>query len=1110
MNSSLALHCNGVGDPLRISALPRPGGRLTIEAWIRPEDASTPRCVLLFGRDAWQLALLAGGGQGKLTLELVIGTNRMALCSVANALKAGTWSHIAVTIQPINTGGFGVGGFTVKLLHQGKQRASQSIKIGPQALGLHSLLKGALPDCYLGRGVAAVPGFLGEIAELRAWKSALPEATIASRWRQRARGDEDGLLACYRLERGEGGLLEDISAHRGFGALTSAHSWVSRGDLPLAASDDPEDVRLRAEGKLVREHLAIPVKKPDGGIVTVRPSSTPGLPGLPSTPNPSTPNPKIPEEKVEWTVRSVFDATVRARAPDASALAGTKLEVRLDAAMTAILDEGETTRFVEWPANTSHFVPLSPTGQARLRFVARGLTCPTLRVRHPGMPNDLWTVVRPDQAAHRRLQSVTAADLRAPADGRASPLPPSATPEDAEALAQALTTLTRALPPGPSNEQTRAKRIRTATQLAGVSRLSWGDIADAAGDVVDGAEDLAEDTYDGATDLYDATTSLGSDVVDGVGDAVQGATKTVVATSEDAVQGAKRAVKGASQLVTSAGAELDALVAAARTAPAQVGERAIRTFIDTADTLAVWTQSAAGEIVRTFEIIGTSIVDGATVVWRVVCAGVLDAITAIEELVKRIGAKIAAFIEYLLFLFNWQDFLDASDDAYKYFDKTLSELPTRLGAVIQPLKQQIRGTLSSALDDGFAQKSIAQTCGINIDADTPGIDELNYLFEQVSRVMDSAQEAVGKGIAAAAAEVDAAAAQQASGLMNLVPFDRFSSPVALLTAPLGELLSDAAELGDGSGSLVDSMFASMESTMDAALTGGAALLKRRLYVPYVTSMIEDIVLGGRTLNLLRVAALYAAILKVLADKTSGRAHKSSGAQFASKIAGLNKQSLPDEPAPETGQQTPAWHIWGPTACGFVNSLCLAVQTGLELAYLKKDKPEAVRWWIGFLSYTSAVALAAASVFNLAGADRMPKRTKEYVLTLCAFEATTGLWLAVSGYIRKELKDSPSREAKEAQLDKIDTVGLSILALGSLITAIIPMAKRLPKGDREWTTYSLRAATATMTGVTRAWSMYDNSDTQGGKKYATLGMLVIGAVVDLSAASYEYSQSLKQT
>jgi len=168
---------------------------LTLEAWLKPgwtsaADArgAAPTVFSLGGAGAVRLALGVQPDLSALTLT-VAGETR----AVPATLASQAWHHVAVV----------VGASSLELFLDGESL-------------------GTFAGTAAGAGDALVLGqaFAGELDEVRAWSVARTAGALLDALQRPLRGDEAGLLGCWRMDEGSGAELFDASSQELDGAVT--------------------------------------------------------------------------------------------------------------------------------------------------------------------------------------------------------------------------------------------------------------------------------------------------------------------------------------------------------------------------------------------------------------------------------------------------------------------------------------------------------------------------------------------------------------------------------------------------------------------------------------------------------------------------------------------------------------------------------------------------------------------------------------------------------------------------------------------------------------------------------------------------------------------------
>lgn len=1086
---------------------------LTLEAWVSPEEDTQSRSVLRLTGSA-PLCLCVGGsnaavslvGYGQLPFGPLSGSDEdVIILSAANAVRPGAFTHVAATIRRVSGMQY-VGALYV----QGQLVAEGSFQVGPtnrKALALHALFASQHLQLAVG-GKVAKPnqlGFLGTVAEARVWSRALSADELGGRWLMRARGDESGLSTCYRLDELEAGCVRDLSAGRGVGVVPVGAQLSIPSGLPLLPSQSSERARIVARGKLLRETLLIRVPEPE--IVTI---TTPTTPTFPTYPFPGTEAlPKPPTYQHQDML--VFDATIGALTATGETPSGATLEVRVDSPMRCITTVLDDCKFAGWQPGQTYRLPIPASGTLRLRFEADQLACPTLRVRIAGLQADLWTVIRPDEKTHRQLRTISAAELQRPADGRASPLPSGSTADDAAALAGLFNQVGRVLPPFPQatpESQASMPDIHKYAQFKNIFSDTWNAIEDGADQVGDVANDIGHTVVDAAGNAIEVTGQVGSQIFSSAGQVLGTVSDGLITVTLEGAKQAKRLPKSASQLLSKTAADLNTLVQNARRTVARYGRQAIASFVDSANSLSIATQSTLADVVHTFEIVGTTLVNGAEGYFRIVVRGIDEALSVLAALCQRIGTAIEEVLRYLAYLFNWGDFLRASDDALALLEDQVSALPAFLTGLAD-YKATFVEYLNSKLDTSFLNKSLAQLCGIRIDPDNPVMEELDYVIEQVQRIQDYASSlitntggAIGGAIGGTSFDTSMLSSQ-ITACEGLLPCSALRNPATAINVTLNDLLKNAAGLSDSAGSIFDVLFDSLLGNVTQTINQGCETMRRRISLGGLTDFIEKVILGGRTFSALRIVALCAAIPKVLCDKigdsaASGSLSTRSLTRLALTTGSLTRSTLTTSTAKATTSERQAkaspWEIWLPWSCSLVSSIFLLIDTVREFAESEGPAKQAGGSFFQLLCgfFTLFKALLQTRLVKL-----LPAAAHPYATAGCILEATAGGWLCLGPMLR----DSKALKSQAALLNKLDVVVYGVLGIVQLVTLVVPLAIKALTSQDAITATSLRGAAYLSGMVTRAMSAADNGDTTGTRKKVTLAFIAVSATLDLTDASY---------
>ncbi len=1103
-------------QPLSLAPIPELTDGVTLEAWVSPDDMAQPRGVLRLVGGA-PLALCVGGADSGISLVgharspfSVTGVSEedVVILAAESALRPGRFTHIAATVRQLSSLQY-----VAALYVQGQRVAEASFVLtagGKRALALQPLFASPHLQLSLG-GRSAKPklkGLVGALAEVRVWSRALDESELGAGWLLRARGDEPGLRASYRLDELTAGCTRDLSPERGVAVVPVGARLQTAVGLPLLPTQSSERPRIVARGKLVREKLLRRIPEPV--IVTI---ATPTSPTLPPLDPGSPPLPSMPRYQHQDAL--VFDATLKAQSARGEPLGGATLEVRVDAELRCITTTRDDYQLSRYSPGQTYRVTMPASGSLRLRFVADQLACPTLRVRLAGQQADLWTVVRPDEKTHRQLRTLTGAELQRPVDGRPSPLPASRTAEDAAALSALINHVGRVLPPfrqATTTAQDSLPPIWKYAQFKNIFSDAWNALEDGANELGEVVNDVGHAVVDGAGNVIAVAGQVGASIYGPAGQVLGTVSDGIIAVTTEGARQAQRLPKTASQLLSKAGSELDSLVKNARKTAARYGQSAISTFVASANSLSIATQSALSDVVHAFELVGTTLVNGVEGYFRIVVRGIQEALAALEAIWRRIGATVEDVLRYLAYLFNWGDFLAASDEAAARLESQLQALPSFLGSLGE-YKAKLVEYLGSKLDTSFLNQSLAELCGIRIDPENPVMEELDYVIEQVQRIQDYVDSLFSSPAATLSGSLGSAGfdtgplSRQLGTCESLLPCSSLANPATAITVTLNDLLKNAAGLGSASGSVLDALFDSLLGNVQAIVDQGCTAMRQRLQLGALSDFIEEVILGGRDLTALRIVALCAAIPKVLCDKLGDSARSGSlsprtQSRLSLRTSSLTRSTLslattsptPRSESEVTKPSASPWEIWLPWSCSLVSSVFLLIDTVREFA--ERDSPAKAAGG-SFLQILCGFFTVAKGLLQLRLVKLLPSAAQPYAQAGCALEATAGGWLLLSPILR----DSQALKSQPALMNKLDVVIFGLLGLGQLVTLIVPLATGALGSPDAITATCLRGA-AYLGGMTsRGLSAADNGDTTGKRKKVTMAFIGVSAALDLADASY---------
>ncbi len=196
--TSFALQFDGSDDYVEVSNMSFPVNDLTIEAWIYTENSI---------EDQYIVAGYSGdfGAQFRVNLDgsLLYGEYSPwnFIQSDANSILPDVWTHVAVTKQ----------GNDCNLYINGLNSTYSQFNINPVTSILHIGCRGVDMDGF----------FNGNIDEVRMWTIARTESEIQESMNNYLTGSENGLIAYWRMNEGNGQIVFDMSGNGNNGQLGS-------------------------------------------------------------------------------------------------------------------------------------------------------------------------------------------------------------------------------------------------------------------------------------------------------------------------------------------------------------------------------------------------------------------------------------------------------------------------------------------------------------------------------------------------------------------------------------------------------------------------------------------------------------------------------------------------------------------------------------------------------------------------------------------------------------------------------------------------------------------------------------------------------------------------
>lgn len=1019
------------------------------QVWVQPKQVAGNQTVLDLPGGGGRLLLILRGDQ--LVLELIQGGRRLTVGAAAKAVRAGAWTHVGASLD--------VAGAWA--LHVAGQRVADGQFVGLARAELAALLGDELrAGARLGSGADGEP-LLGRLAEVRLFNRALAGTELSGGPAGRCRGDEPGLVACYRLDALAGDVLDDIGGGQAHARRVGAAQLVEAADLPLASA---HEYGVRARARLVRDHLPVAVFPGDQALVPasegaadLRVANAAGFGDVDGA----------------FVLCSLYDTAVEVTR-DGAAAGSVELRVRIDRDAW-VLVEGVELALERWTAATERVVPTSPTGRVRLRVLAgEALAGPVLRLRGPDSPADVWTVVRPGDAAQASMHFLTGEELLAPSDGQRSPLAAGSDDADADALAELLTALAGALPiAAPAEDESEDEFVEFG--LGKSIEKGFNKTKKKAEKAAKKAEKEANRAAEEAKKAADAARAAEEAARKGADAAARKTAEEAAAAAESARKAAEaewnQVKHRASNFVVDSLAEATALIDRARTLPAEVGPAAIRRRLAEARKLTVAT-GMMGALRGTVELVGTAIVEGSEQTWRIVVAGVADVVTAVEALAARVGAAARYLVDLLADLFPWQRYLEVSDRLYDVTRRSLNDLQARTGE-FTGLVEKLRDLVDRPIDDRLADRTLGELLGVKLGKSRQ-FDDLDRILDYAQRLLSSRDRNIDDGEpdpAPGEMASEEAAAGPAAAAGAAVPKDIFENPAALFDLPLRPMLAFPGQVYRACAPVLEPSLRAIEAALPATLRAAERTITGRLKVPVLTDLIETTILGGRSLNLLRIVCLLAAILQV--------SYESADRMLS--FGGGDGHTADDLECAAAG-------------FGLINSVVVLVRVVDEHKFGAK--------WAGTLFFINSALTATQAALGFAFAGVHGGPAQPYMIVQSFLDLALAGWLAWMGAVYSSASGPAGVEVAKLITQKPDLIVELTLGSCSIVTTTIAYGLKEANDDEFGAAVGFRFASWFCRGLQRAADGLDNDKLLAPYAApASAGFATLNCVVELTACVY---------
>lgn len=1062
-----ALALDGRGGHVVAPGFPRgPGEGYTIEAWVLLRSLTGAAIVELGDprRPAGpRVALTPLGTTPDLQFIALSGPADAPVVRVLRApgvLQPGRWTHVAAAVFPSGL---------VVLVVDGQNVAERPLFTPAEvAADTGDARAGAL----LGRSGGPTPRHLdGALAEVRLWSRALTPAELRDRRHLRASGHEHRLVRCYHLDEPDGDLVASAAPPPVRGTIAAGGALRESPSLPLWPTDERVGAGVDAACKLMQDPRI------------VRSGGPP---------------------RVEHV--TVYEVVLSARTARGTVDAGCTFEVAVDEPVTLRLDRGEGVDLAAAPGRPATIVATT-SGKARLTIDASGaLRCPLLKVRTVAMPEGQWEIVAPDHQALAVLAHVTGDSLRAgqpEALGRAatrSPLGRELSRDDAEELATTIRALAGAAGQATISTESAAPMsfaagdddpapaVSASLSRGAAARVDRHDAplgrpilprrielpedptpSFAAGE----PDELLEVTLlaagPAAPDDDDESPSFG--LLDGKGTSRLAGSRRLRDELRRLGDDTERALARAGQRIAGAVDKLAAkadelardlvrLVKAATLKEAGEGMRDLLGDLRDAFVVTVRALDPSGRVLETIQVVAD--VGGALI--RTVVDSVDAAIAAVDAFFERVGAKVRAVVQFVAQLFRWDDILETADGLLAIQQAALARFPAGLralrrswNAVLVRLETMATDGIDVALERlGMAEPPdesppderssfILDKLESNFKGDLFHVDLGDTFGEPLRRIWR-------------ALDVAGLLRELRAGLRTIDAREMFSDPKAFVRGGLSALLL----LLKGLVQLVVRGVRIAGTLMLELAEAAFALLERlangRIQIPWLTEFIERTILRGRTLTLLTLISVVAAIPYTLAYKLAhggddgpfsgpasfaAPADDRTEARASAALDSLTSDGGTDALASETARHPPA--EWNADAAAYINVvgsfLCGLVTATADLLDNDKTPVRAVK----LVNAAILAVLAGVSGFP-ASAEGLSQKLQIGNWVLGVLGSVLALVDGVNGILA--VKDSSAEDRAEVLTYISGVYSLITMAVGIAFTCVDHATHHKPLTDEE--------------------------------------------------------------
>ncbi|MFY0534202.1 hypothetical protein [Nannocystis pusilla] len=606
--------------------------------------------------------------------------------------------------------------------------------------------------------------------------------------------------------------------------------------------------------------------------------------------------------------------------------------------------------------------------------------------------------------------------------------------------------------------------------------------------------DAVEDAWNETTGALEDTWHDATDVVEGGWNAALGALdpaalgNKILATGSGVIEGAQRTAKSAAGLIVRGVNELDALRKKVEGASRRAGTQAIGALVDSAETLAVEVSELTDTGMQWIEIIGTTIVDGAETAWRVVVNGVEEAFAAMEALVKRIAAEIREILEFLAYLFMWDDFLAASDEIHALLDDSFQQLRAKTPQLGE-YKAQLADALRKGVEQAVGKRSVGDLFGLDIDAARPCSSRSSMCWKILGRA-----RVRRRGVRPRRRrDLRPRRAQCGRAEHRERPHRQAARPHP------GEHRARHADLaapGPKRRARRRLVLAARRPVRRRGHPRRGRHRPRRQAVPrpHQGAGADRRDRGDHP----RRPLLHGHAGRRAGRRDRRRADREVDEQGPGQDEGGDHDHAQVGVQPKSGQPQSSRDarriLWASMALGLVNSIVLTTKTALELA------GKAAKQFSAILAATGGICTSLRGVLTLARLPSLPQKVRPYTGANAGLEIVTGAWTVLSAYVTYKVDDL---------WRPFDLVAFGLLGLATTTLSAVALGTGNLQGDSQIVTFSLRCGSWVSSSLMRLSEKYDDSDRSGRLKIVTVGLAVVSGVIDVAEAIYGNVDEVQQ-